>query len=370
MRRPLPSARLRIAAVVVIILAVALGVARAAVELNFFVGAWNVTTEEVTLTFETGSEVDHSFFDVWRSTSNLPIDPVTLQINTSQAERLNIAPIINPDGFCAIDGHLYTYVDDTVVASQGTYFYYLESFPCAGGADSEFSGDGLGGLAVSRPGAVPPPSSTPTPSATAGASSTPDPQASPTNTLLPTVTNTPAPGSTSTPSPTGTTAATASPTSSATTTPAATTTGLPTSTPRPSATSAPAPPGSTATSQSLTPTPPLGAVATLQPSGPEVASPTASPQPTVDLLATAGVGLEGQSRDSRTGPALVAGMQVSTPTVLSRLAQAPDRVNPEALTAASQSPDPLDRLMQGIAALLLVGAAALIGLMGWIYIRP
>ncbi len=129
-----------------LVLLLALAVtAYAAVELEYFSGAWNDAT--VVLVWGTGSETDTAGFHVWRSESDLPI--VEGQIDTSQATRVTSDPIVNPDGICnPQSGYDYTFTDVTVDEEQMVYYYYLESLNCSVG--SEFYGEGESGLAVEQ----------------------------------------------------------------------------------------------------------------------------------------------------------------------------------------------------------------------------
>jgi hypothetical protein len=126
-----------------------LAVAHASVDLNYFVGEFQ--GNQVVLRFETASETDHAAFYLWRSTTNLPITDG--QLDTTLATRVNAenAPILNPNGFCTLEGHTYTYTDTTVSAAVNVYYYYLESIDCTTG-NSTFYGNeaNSAGLMVSR----------------------------------------------------------------------------------------------------------------------------------------------------------------------------------------------------------------------------
>lgn len=127
----------------------------AAIDLNFFQGVWN--GNQVTLNWETGTELNHSAFHIWRSTENLLID-VSFQIDTSQAERLTSGFILNPDSNpCTSQGYEYQYVNDTVDENREAYYYYLETFNCSDG-NSEFQGslEIIGGLKVTNPSIITP----------------------------------------------------------------------------------------------------------------------------------------------------------------------------------------------------------------------
>jgi hypothetical protein len=119
----------------------------AAVTLESFTGVWQA--DEVTLAFETGSEIDHAAFHVWRSTTNI----IPGEVNSSNATRLTENPIIGQNACNAGQG-TYTYVDDTVEVDEDVYYYYLESLPCTSG-DTVFFGaldSKDSGLAVTNPG--------------------------------------------------------------------------------------------------------------------------------------------------------------------------------------------------------------------------
>ena len=121
----------------------------AAIELNYFLGSWS--GNQVTIKWETGTELDHAAFHVWRSTENLLIDS-SFQIDTSQAVRLTNEFILNPDeNPCSQQGHKYEFVDNTVDENEDAYYYYLESFNCSDGK-SEFQGNlrRIGGLEISN----------------------------------------------------------------------------------------------------------------------------------------------------------------------------------------------------------------------------
>lgn len=109
----------------------------AAVGLNYFQGQWN--GHQITLYWETGTELDHAAFHVWRSTENLPTD--SGGIDRSRAERLTEAFLLNSDqNPCTSQGYTYEYIDETVDNYQQVYYYYLESFNCSDGT-SEFQGN-------------------------------------------------------------------------------------------------------------------------------------------------------------------------------------------------------------------------------------
>jgi hypothetical protein len=115
--------------------------AYAAVELASFEGEWDEGNNQITLTWETGSETHHSAFKVWRSTENIPIDEINTPKATDITEELaDQAVILNPVGSCTADGHDYEYTDETINENETDYYYYLESLPCAG-SGSTFYGD-------------------------------------------------------------------------------------------------------------------------------------------------------------------------------------------------------------------------------------
>lgn len=166
---------------------------RAAVDLGNFNGQWDIRTGEVVLLeWETGSETTHAYFNVWRSTQNLP----STQVNAGTATKINTQVIVSTAP-CSSTGYQYPVFEDrNIQPSQGTYYYYLESVDvCGGGSGSTFYGSltTSGGLAVTRPGSAPPsntPTTTPTPPA-ATATWTPTTSVPPSNTPPPTATNTP-----------------------------------------------------------------------------------------------------------------------------------------------------------------------------------
>ena len=65
-----------------------------AIELNYFTAEWN--GDQVTLRWETGTELNHAGFHVWRSTQNLEVDE-NFQIDKDQAQRVTDQLILNPD---------------------------------------------------------------------------------------------------------------------------------------------------------------------------------------------------------------------------------------------------------------------------------
>lgn len=140
---------IRLITLVTLLLIIAGAVAYASVTLADFDGEWNESGDAVLLQWETGSETDHVYFNVWRSTENLPIGS-NGQIDTSRATKVNPNPITSPSA-CSAAGYEYPiYTDDTVNPAVDTYYYYLESVNCTSG--SEFAGDPTtnGGLAVTK----------------------------------------------------------------------------------------------------------------------------------------------------------------------------------------------------------------------------
>jgi hypothetical protein len=123
-------------------------VAHASVTLSRFIGEWNESGDAVRLQWSTGSETNHAYFNLWRSTVNLPIGS-NGQIDTSRATKLNTAPITSPSA-CSPGSYDYPiYTDATVSPTVNTYYYYLESINCTSG--SEFAGAATGGgLEVTR----------------------------------------------------------------------------------------------------------------------------------------------------------------------------------------------------------------------------
>ncbi len=122
-------------------------VARAAVDLTYFVGEW--VGDEVVLEWGTGSEADNAGFNVWRSDENLPV--VDGQVPGLDGEPLNATLITNPSGpNCqASSAADYTYIDDTVANDQGPYYYYLQSINCTGGGSTFYGApEEEGGLRV------------------------------------------------------------------------------------------------------------------------------------------------------------------------------------------------------------------------------
>lgn len=118
--------------------------AYASVDLNYFRGSW-IGGQPVQLEWESASELDSAGFNVWRSTTDLPI--VNGQIDTSQATQI-AGPITDPSTACSNVGRAYEIEDGSVDVAQGTYYYYLESVSCSN-APSAFYGELKQGLPLS-----------------------------------------------------------------------------------------------------------------------------------------------------------------------------------------------------------------------------
>jgi hypothetical protein len=141
--------RLPTAAIAAILFSLSVTLVSAAVELSYFSGRWEGETVE--LEWGTGTEYNHSYFNLWRSEENLPI--TNGRIDTSRATKINDAPIGSPSGGCSGEGNAYTRQDTTVSPDVGIYYYYLQSVNnCDNAASSQFYGtlNGSGGLSVSR----------------------------------------------------------------------------------------------------------------------------------------------------------------------------------------------------------------------------
>ncbi len=140
---------IRLITLAALLLVIGSAVAHASVTLARFVGEWNESGDAVLLEWETGSETNHAYFNLWRSKVNLPIDS-NGQIDTSRATKLNQSPITSPSAFSAAGYSYPVYTDETVDPNVDTYYYYLESVNCNSG--SEFAGDPTtsGGLAVTK----------------------------------------------------------------------------------------------------------------------------------------------------------------------------------------------------------------------------
>ncbi len=133
---------IRLITLAVLLLVIGSAVAHASVTLSRFEGEWNASGTAVLLQWETGSEVNHLRFNLWRSTENLPIN-ASGQINTSRATK--VEEFQPSEAACSAQGFQYPiYTDDTVNPAVDTYYYYLESINC-GGTGSEFEGAATGG---------------------------------------------------------------------------------------------------------------------------------------------------------------------------------------------------------------------------------
>jgi hypothetical protein len=146
--------------------------AYAAVALASFEGVWDESNNKITLTWETGSENDHSAFKVWRSTENLTITDDQIETGDAQditEELADQAVILSPSGGCNATGNHYEYTDETIDEDETDYYYYLESLDCRAGSDSTFYGalnDEPNGLKILNPAEESEPTATKTPTAT------------------------------------------------------------------------------------------------------------------------------------------------------------------------------------------------------------
>ncbi len=94
----------------------------AAVDITSFRAVWE--GDDIRVTWQTGSQIDHAFFNLWRSEENLPI--VDGQIDLERANRVNTSAIIGANP-CTANGDAYTLLDRGVPLDAETMYYYLES---------------------------------------------------------------------------------------------------------------------------------------------------------------------------------------------------------------------------------------------------
>lgn len=390
------------------------GLAQAAVELSRFEGRWETSPQnKIFLLFETGSETQHAYFDVWRSTENLPI--TANQIDTSRATRIiptsenDDTEIVNGsvrngDGPCSAAGQIYE-VSDLPASGDTVYYYYLESYSCSGG-DTEFHGNegDTAGLEVRRPGSEAPtntptatqsggtnPTSTATtqaqvtrtntPQATAEGGGETQPTAGPTGTLIPSATTGTGTVATPTtrPNVTATTGSGTGVTATATTRPAPTNPPQPTvagnTNPNPP-TTAPQPtiagntnPPTTAAQPTIA-TQPTDGAPTVAPVISDSTVPTETPPPDIAAAFTP------VSTAAPVGGDMSQGGTAPTPTLSAAFAsnggtdettEVEGQEGP--IVAGDTGTAGIDRLIQGLVAVIIIGVIGLGGFLGWSYYR-
>lgn len=120
-------------------------VAYASVDILNFQAIWQ--GNQVNLSWQTGNELDHTGFHVWRSEENLPI--VNGKIDFTRSVRLSPSMIRNPATACTSSGSSYTFQDRNVIDTDQRFYYYLESYNC-NNSETVFMGEDGSGWQVER----------------------------------------------------------------------------------------------------------------------------------------------------------------------------------------------------------------------------
>lgn len=210
------------------------------------------TDGSVKITWATGSEHEHSYFNLYRTSERIPLNEAG-RIR-QEGTKLNNTPLENPSGPCATVGYSgYQFIDTTTNGQD--FWYYLEDFDC-NGTSSVFLTDPV------NPGQATTPTATATKTATASATPTPSATTS------------------ATASATRTATATATPSLTATTAQPTSTTQNPTATPQPTATTTGAQPTVTSAPQNPTATPQPSATAITQATATSAAATNSVASPT------------------------------------------------------------------------------------------
>ncbi len=416
-----------------LLLAARVTTTHAAVALARFFGEWNDSGTAVRLQWETGSETNHLRFNLWRSTENLPINAAgqintsratkveEFQPSNSACQSVGqrYAPYTDDTVDADIDTYYY-YLESIDCGGTGSEFEGAETGGGLAVSQSGVTPPTATATAThsrtptprSQPSQTPSPTNSPVPTETPSPTDTPDDgggtgQAQATNTPTLTATNVPqnnppAPSATFTvtraanqppaaATNTRAAAAPASPTRQIAVAPPATSTRQPTQAPAPSNPQSPVntPVSGTGIGVEVTPTTTFtddggaGDGIVEEPAEPEsfddlteeTTELAVAPESEVDAFTEeaapapeTGGGVTSAPLTDGDPQGMSALPAAATPTIASVLAQLPP--SPQAaLVAAEVQSDPLDRVIQVVIALILLGSVALIGFIGWTLVR-